>query len=102
MGREERDGHEFRSAYRTAAQLHASARARLGPIGGIIAQVAQRLGFAREFAFSSAAQIFDEHARLSAANNAATRAFDIGGLAGLTEQEYDNLEPTPWPVPAAP
>lgn len=66
----------------------------------IICQVAQRLGFTREFAFTSAAQIFDEHARLSAAHNPGTRAFDIGGLAGLSEQEYEALEPTPWPVPA--
>ena len=67
----------------------------------IICQVAQRLGFVREFAFTAAAQIFDEHARLSAAHNQGTRAFDIGGLAGLSEQAYDALEPIPWPVQPA-
>jgi assimilatory nitrate reductase catalytic subunit len=67
----------------------------------IICQVAQRLGFAREFAFTSAAQIFAEHARLSAAQNRGTRAFDIGGLAALSGQEYDDLAPIAWPVPAA-
>jgi assimilatory nitrate reductase catalytic subunit len=68
----------------------------------MICQVAQRLGFEQGFAFTSAAEIFDEHARLSMAGNAGTRAFDIGGLAGLGEAGYAELEPIPWPVRAAP
>ena len=67
----------------------------------MICQVAQRLGFAQGFTFASAAEIFDEHARLSAAHNEGTRAFDIGGLAGLSQHDYDTLTPIPWPVPAA-
>src|SRR6185312_14627487 len=58
----------------------------------IIAQVAQRMGFTKEFDYSTPAQIFDEHARLSAFDNGGRRGFDIGGLAGLTAQEYENLE----------
>jgi assimilatory nitrate reductase catalytic subunit len=65
----------------------------------IIAQVAQRMGFTKEFDYSTPAQIFDEHARLSALDNGGRRGFDIGGLAGLTAQEYENLEPVQWPVP---
>jgi assimilatory nitrate reductase catalytic subunit len=67
----------------------------------IMAQVAQRMGFAAtEFAYDSPAQIFDEHARLSATANNGTRVFDIGGLAGLTREQYEELNPIQWPVPS--
>ncbi|MGH8208202.1 MAG: molybdopterin oxidoreductase family protein, partial [Steroidobacteraceae bacterium] len=65
----------------------------------IIAQVARRMGFVEEFSYTSPAQIFDEHARLSAQENDGTRGFDIGGLAGLASEEYEELEPVQWPVP---
>ena len=65
----------------------------------IMAQVAQRMGFTQEFDYTTPAQIFDEHARLSTLENGGTRGFDIGGLAGLTAQEYENLEPVQWPIP---
>ena len=65
----------------------------------IMAQVARRMGFAKEFDYSTPAQIFDEHARLSGLENGGTRGFDIGGLAGLSAQEYENLEPVQWPIP---
>jgi assimilatory nitrate reductase catalytic subunit len=65
----------------------------------IIAEVARRMGFAASFTYESAAEIFDEHARLSALGNGGTRGFDIGGLAGLRPEEYDELEPVQWPVP---
>ncbi len=67
----------------------------------MICQVARRLGFGKQFAFASVAEIFDEHARLSAAGNEGTRAFDIGGLAGLGERGYAELTPIPWPVRSA-
>jgi assimilatory nitrate reductase catalytic subunit len=57
------------------------------------------MGFGASFTYASAAEIFDEHARLSALENEGTRGFDIGGLAGLRPQEYDALEPVQWPVP---
>ena len=65
----------------------------------IVAQVARRMGFTKEFDYSEPAEIFDEHARLSTLENGGTRGFDIGGLAGLTRQEYENLAPVQWPVP---
>jgi assimilatory nitrate reductase catalytic subunit len=65
----------------------------------IIGQVARRMGFAEEFSYSSPAAIFDEHARLSATENGGGRGFDIGGLAGLSADEYHELEPIQWPVP---
>jgi assimilatory nitrate reductase catalytic subunit len=64
----------------------------------ILAQVARRMGFAREFDYETPAQVFDEHARLSALENAGTRTFDIGGLTGLTSEEYETLDPVQWPV----
>jgi assimilatory nitrate reductase catalytic subunit len=64
----------------------------------IIGQVALRMGFVEEFNYGSPAEIFDEHARLSATENGGTRGFDIGGLAGLTPEEYERLEPIQWPV----
>ena len=64
-----------------------------------LAQVAQRMGFVEGFNYNSPAEVFDEHARLSATDNNGTRVFNIGGLAGLTQQEYERLEPIQWPVP---
>jgi assimilatory nitrate reductase catalytic subunit len=64
----------------------------------IVSQVARRMGFVEQFDYASPATIFDEHARLSALENGGTRGFDIGGLAGLSLEEYDQLEPVQWPV----
>lgn len=67
----------------------------------IVAQVAARLGHARQFAYAGPADIFREHARLSALANNGRRAFDISGLAGLADAAYDALAPVQWPVTAA-
>ena len=64
----------------------------------IMCGVAQRLGWVDAFAYQHPAEIFDEHARLSAFENNGTRAFNIGGLAGLDRAGYDALEPVQWPV----
>ncbi len=77
-----------------------------------ICELAKRLGYAEGFNFQSAHEIFVEHARLSACENAGTRDsglgtrgkaedfryFNLEGLSELTEQEYDDLEPVQWPV----
>ena len=65
----------------------------------LISEVARRMRFEQEFGYDSAAEIFDEHARLSGLENQGTRGFDISGLAGLTPQEYAELAPIQWPVP---
>ncbi len=64
----------------------------------IVSEVARRMGFAESFGYRSPHEIFDEHARLSCTANDGARVFDIGGLAGLTPEEYDALEPVQWPV----
>jgi assimilatory nitrate reductase catalytic subunit len=66
----------------------------------IVSRVAQRMGFAYGFEFSSPAEVFREHARLSAFENEGARDFDIGALAELSEREYEELAPVQWPAPA--
>ena len=64
----------------------------------IVTQVARRMGFGEAFAYESAADVFREHAALSAFENNGTRDFDIGGLAGLSDDEFNALKPVQWPV----
>jgi len=66
----------------------------------IISQVAKHLGFEQYFNYQSSADIFREHAALSGFENKGIRDFDISGLANLTDQQYDQLQPVQWPVPA--
>ena len=66
----------------------------------IIAEVARRMGFGKAFDYSSAADVFREHAALSALENAGTRDFDIGALAELSDNEFDALDPVQWPARA--
>jgi assimilatory nitrate reductase catalytic subunit len=64
----------------------------------IIGEVARRMGFGSGFEYSSAHEIFVEHAQLSGAGNDGSRGFDISGLGGLSKEEYDSLDPVQWPV----
>lgn len=64
----------------------------------IINQVAQRLGFSEAFAYQHPAEIFREHALLSGFENEGSRAFDISGLAHISDEEWDNMSPVQWPV----
>lgn len=67
----------------------------------IVTQVAHRLGFDAAFPYASAADVFREHAALSAFENNGTRDFDIGALATLDDRAYDDLAAVQWPYPAA-
>lgn len=82
---------------RQRAFLPAPGEAR--PDWWIIAQVARRLGWAEQFAWPNAAALFREHAALTELARPAVRVFDLGGLADLSDAEYDALPPTQWPVP---
>ncbi|SFU97376.1 nitrate reductase [Pseudoduganella namucuonensis] len=65
----------------------------------ILSRFAQRMGYTG-FGFDSAAEVFDEHARLSAYRNElhdVPRFFDIGGLAGMDAKDFDAMEPVQWP-----
>ena len=63
-----------------------------------LSEVARRLGFADAFAYKSAADIFREHAALSAFENDGSRDFDIGALASLSDDDFDRLMPVQWPL----
>ncbi|WP_303288062.1 nitrate reductase [Marinobacter sp. SS8-8] len=64
----------------------------------ILKEVARALGHGVGFDYEGPADIFREHARLSGFENAGQRFFDISGLAGLSDDQYDTLEPVQWPV----
>ena len=64
----------------------------------IVSQVARRMGFEEAFAYCSAADVFREHAALSAFENGGARDFDLSGLATLSDEEFDVLDPVQWPV----
>lgn len=66
----------------------------------IITEVARRLGYGDGFSYRSPADIFREHAALSAFENEGRRVFDIGALAGISDAQYDALTPVQWPVNA--
>ena len=62
--------------------------------------MATKLGFGDAFAYRSPADVFREHAALSAFENNGFRDFDIGGLATLSDADYDALAPVQWPLRA--
>lgn len=97
----EKDGTVTNSERRISRQ-----RAFLAAIGEakpdwwIVSEVARRMGFADAFSYASAADIFREHAALSAFENGGARDFDIGALAEISNADFDALEPVQWPVRA--
>jgi assimilatory nitrate reductase catalytic subunit len=64
----------------------------------ILSEVAKRLGFGAAFDYKSAADIFREHASLSAFENDGSRDFDIGALASLSDDAFDTMAPVQWPI----
>jgi assimilatory nitrate reductase catalytic subunit len=95
----EKDGTVTNSERRISRQrpfIPLPGRAR--PDWWIMSEVARRLGYGGAFAYSSAADIFDEHARLSGFENAGSRAFDISGLVHLDDEAFDALQPFQWPL----
>ena len=66
----------------------------------IVSDVAAAMGFGAAFDYTGPAEIFREHAALSGIAGQMGRDFDIGGLADITDSEYDALRPVRWPVTA--
>ena len=64
----------------------------------IVTEVARRLGFGAAFDFSSTAEVFREHAALSAFENDGRRDFDIGALKSLSDEAFDAMAPAQWPA----
>jgi assimilatory nitrate reductase catalytic subunit len=66
----------------------------------ILSEVAKKMGWEKHFNYRSAADIFREHAQLSAFENNGRRDFDISSFANISDSEYQNLVPVQWPVNA--
>src|SRR5204863_142640 len=97
----EKDGtvtNSERCISRQRAFLRPPERAR--PDWWMLSQVARRLGHGQAFAYRCAADIFEEHARLSGFENGGSRAFDISGRSGLSREAFDQLMPFQWPCRA--
>jgi assimilatory nitrate reductase catalytic subunit len=97
LGWGEKDGtvtNSDRTISRQRALLPAPGQAR--PDWWIVSQVAAAMGWGDAFGYSAPADVFREHARLSAYGNEGKRVFDLGALAGLTNDEYEAMEPFRW------
>jgi len=64
----------------------------------IICDVAAGMGWRDAFDYPGPADIFREHASLSRVSGALGRDFDISGLAAISDHDYEDLQPTRWPV----
>src|ERR1700692_2357726 len=64
----------------------------------IVGEIAKRLGFGAAFDFNSAADVFREHAALSAFENNGNRDFDIGALKAVSDERFDAMAPVQWPI----
>lgn len=69
------------------------------PDWDIVSEVGRRMGWHDAFDYASEAEIFREYAALSGVAALLGRDFDISGLADLSDDAYDRLSPTIWPVP---
>src|ERR1700710_1294453 len=85
-----------RRVSRQRAFLDAPGEAR--PDWWMLSEVAKRLGFGAAFDFNSAADVFREHAALSAFENGGARDFDLGGVARLSDDAFDAMAPIQWPM----
>jgi assimilatory nitrate reductase catalytic subunit len=81
---------------RQRAFLTAPGEAR--PDWWIVGEIAKRLGFGAAFDFNSAADVFREHAALSAFENGGNRDFDIGALKAVSDEGFDAMAPVQWPI----
>ena len=66
----------------------------------MFAEIGRRMGFAAQFPWRSAADVFREHAALSGFENDGSRVFDISALAGQDDAAYAAMAPLRWPLPA--
>ncbi len=69
----------------------------------MLAEVGKRMGdrWRPAFTYDGPAAVFREHAALSGFENGGTRGFDIGGLAEISDADYETLTPVTWPIPVS-
>ena len=99
LGWGEKDGTVTNSERRISRQrrlLDAPAHARAD--WWQMAEIGRRMGFSG-FEYGSQAEIFAEHAALSAFENGGSRDFDIGAHADIDAAAYDDMTPFQWPAP---
>lgn len=102
LGWGEKDGTVTNSDRRISRQrAFLAAPEQAKPDWWAMAQVAQAMGFDQGFNYQNAAQVFAEHAALSAFENHSqgiVRDFNIGALMGLTPERYDEMPSVQWPL----
>lgn len=81
------------SRQRAFKQPHQQAK----PDWWIICQVAKAMGYSKNFAYQSEAQIFAEHIQLSAKASKVTKSFNLEGLLPFDEVNYQSLPSFQWP-----
>lgn len=95
----EKDGTVTNSERRISRQrAFISAPGEAKPDWWIICEVAKRMGFDAGFNYTTPADIFSEHAKLTAFENQGTRDLNIEGLANLSAENYETFTPVQWPV----
>jgi assimilatory nitrate reductase catalytic subunit len=62
----------------------------------IVAQVGRRMGWKTAFTYDCAADVYREHARLSAYENDGRRLFDLRRHAAIGNADFDAMEPFRW------
>jgi assimilatory nitrate reductase catalytic subunit len=95
----EKDGTVTNSEHRISRQRRFRAPpGEAKPDWWILANVARRMGWEEPFAYRQPAEIFREHAALSAFENDDTRAFNLSALAEFSDGAYAALKPQRWPA----
>jgi assimilatory nitrate reductase catalytic subunit len=95
----EKDGTVTNSERRISRQRPFLPRAgEARPDWWIVSQVATGLGHGEAFAYAGPADIFREHAALSAFENNGTRDFELSGFTELDDVAYGRLRPFQWPI----
>ena len=97
LGWGEKDGtvtNSERTISRQRALLPAPGEAK--PDWWVVKEVARAMGWRDAFTYDRPADIYREHARLSAYCNEGQRLFDIGQHGAITNRDYDALEPLRW------
>ena len=62
----------------------------------IVAEVGRRMGWKTAFTYDCAADVYREHARLSAYENGGHRLFDLRHHAAIGNGDYEAMEPFRW------
>lgn len=77
-------------------------RALFPPPGGaradwqIVCEVAMQMGLGKAFNFTNAAEVFREYAAMTGLSVQHGKVLDLTGLSGISDQEYEDLEPFRW------